>query len=98
MNRKLYKTKFDSRAIVIHTPEDFEGTRRAGHLSASCLDMITDYVDIGVSTERLDDLIAQYFGDHGAISATLGYRGYPKIAASASTRSYVMGSQARILF
>ena len=78
MNRKLYKTKFDSRAIVIHTPEDFEGMRRAGHLSASCLDMITDYVDVGVSTERLDDLIAQFFSDHGAVSATLGYRGYPK--------------------
>ena len=98
MNRKLYKTKFDSRAIVIHTPEDFEGMRRAGHLSASCLDMITDYVDIGVSTERLDDLIAQYL----VITAPSVPRWVivviPKIAASASTKSCVMGSQARILF
>lgn len=78
MNRKLYKTRYDSRAIVLHTPEDFEGMRQAGQLSANCLDMIADHVKVGENTERLDDLIAEYFADHGATSATLGYRGYPK--------------------
>ena len=76
--RELYKTPYDDRAIVLHTAEDFAGMRKSGQLAASALDMIADYVEIGVSTERLDDLIAQYFADHGATAATLGYRGYPK--------------------
>ncbi|MDR3506764.1 MAG: hypothetical protein P4L64_02590, partial [Caulobacteraceae bacterium] len=28
-------------AIKIHTPEDFEGMRKAGRVAAECLDMLT---------------------------------------------------------
>ncbi|MEO0982385.1 MAG: type I methionyl aminopeptidase [Pseudomonadota bacterium] len=59
-----------------HGPEGFEGMRRAGRLVAACLDMLVDEVKPGVSTGRLDDLIRQFVFDHGALSATLGYRGY----------------------
>ena len=52
--------------------------RAAGRLAAECLDMITDEVQPGVSTEHLDNLIHQFILDHGAVPATLGYRGYPK--------------------
>ena len=52
--------------------------RAAGQLAAQCLDMITAEVKPGVSTEHLDQLIHQFILDHGAIPATLGYRGYPK--------------------
>ena len=52
--------------------------RAAGQLAAQCLDMITAEVQPGVSTEHLDDLIHQFILDHGAIPATMGYRGYPK--------------------
>jgi methionyl aminopeptidase len=63
-------------AIKLHPPEDFEGMRVAGKLAASCLDMIASHVAPGVTTAYLDDLIREFVFDHGALSATIGYRGY----------------------
>ena len=64
------------KGIPIHTPEDFEGMRKAGQLSASALDMLVDEVKPGVTTAHLDKLVYEYGMDHGAIPATLGYRGF----------------------
>jgi methionyl aminopeptidase len=62
--------------IPIHRPEDFEGMRKAGRLAAQCLDMIAPHVAPGVATSFLDDLIRDFIFDHGAVPATIGYRGY----------------------
>ncbi len=64
--------------IKLHGPEAFAGMRKAGRLVAEALDMITDYVQPGVTTERLDDLVLGFALDHGAIPAPLNYRGYTK--------------------
>ncbi|ADM08738.1 methionine aminopeptidase [Parvularcula bermudensis HTCC2503] len=60
----------------LHNEEDFEGMRRAGQLAASCLDMLTREVVPGVDTLTLDRLAREFVLDHGAVSATIGYRGY----------------------
>jgi methionyl aminopeptidase len=62
--------------IKLHTPEDFEGMRRAGRLAAECLDMLIPYVVPGVSTEYLDRLAREFVLDHGALPACLFYKGY----------------------
>jgi methionyl aminopeptidase len=62
--------------IKLHRAEDFEGMRKAGRLAAACLDMIADHVKSGAATAHLDDLIRDFVFDHGALSATIGYRGY----------------------
>jgi methionyl aminopeptidase len=62
--------------IRIHDAEGFEGMRKAGRLVAECLDMIAPHVQPGVTTAHLDDLIREFVYDHGAQSATIGYRGY----------------------
>jgi methionyl aminopeptidase len=64
--------------IKLHGPEAFAGMRRAGKLVAEALDMITGYVQPGVTTERLDDLVLAFALDHGAVPAPLNYRGYTK--------------------
>jgi methionyl aminopeptidase len=64
--------------IVIHGPEDYEGMRKAGRLAAEVLDYITPFVVPGVATEHLDRLCDDFTRDHGAVSACLGYKGYPK--------------------
>jgi methionyl aminopeptidase len=64
--------------IKIHGPEAFEGMRRAGHLAAATLDFITPYVRPGVTTGELDRLCHDFVADHGAVSAPLNYRGFPK--------------------
>ena len=68
----------ESRRITIHTPEDFGAMRRAGKLAAETLDMITAHVRPGISTGEIDKLCHDYMVEHGAIPATLGYRGYTK--------------------
>jgi len=64
------------RPIALHTPEDFEGIRRAGRLAAETLDYITPFVTPGISTGDLDRRIEAFMRDHGAIPATIGYNGY----------------------
>ena len=63
-------------AIKLHPPEAFEGMRKAGKLAAECLDMLVPYVQPGVATSKLDDLVREFTLDHGAVPATMGYRGY----------------------
>ncbi|MFP6735483.1 MAG: M24 family metallopeptidase, partial [Rhodospirillales bacterium] len=68
----------EARSIKIHSEEDFAGMRKAGRLAAETLDMITEHVVPGVSTEHLDALCAAFVADRGGISAPLNYRGFPK--------------------
>lgn len=62
--------------IRIHPPEDFAGMRASGRLAAECLDMIAGHVKPGVTTGELDGRIQAFIEDAGAVSATIGYRGY----------------------
>jgi methionyl aminopeptidase len=64
--------------IKIHGPAAFEGMRKAGRLAAECLDMLADHVKEGVPTEAIDKLVYEFAMDHGALPATLMYRGYKK--------------------
>lgn len=64
--------------ITLHTPQDFEGMRKAGRLAAEVLDYITPFVDVGVTTEHLNTLCHDFILSHGAIPAPLNYRGFPK--------------------
>ena len=68
----------DGRRITLHTKADFAGMRAAGRLAAETLDMITPHVRPGVTTGQLDVLCHEFMAAHGAIPATLNYRGYPK--------------------
>ncbi|MGB4101578.1 MAG: type I methionyl aminopeptidase [Alphaproteobacteria bacterium] len=62
--------------ITIHPLADFAGMRVAGRLAAETLDYITPFVQPGVTTIALNDLIEKFMRDHGAIPATIDYRGY----------------------
>ena len=64
--------------IKRHKPEDFAGMRAAGQLSARCLDMLTEHVKPGMTTQEIDDRAREFYLDHGAVPATLFYRGYTK--------------------
>lgn len=64
--------------IKLYGPSGFEGMRKAGQLVARALDMMAAEVKPGVTTQYLDDLAFQFAMDHGAIPATLNYRGYTR--------------------
>ena len=62
----------------IYGEEDFAGMRRAGRLTAECLDLLVAGVRPGVTTQALDDLCFAFAMDHGAYPASLHYRGYAR--------------------
>lgn len=64
--------------IPLHGPDAFAAMHRAGRLAAEVLDYITPFVVPGARTGDLDDMCDKFTRDHGAISAPLGYRGYPR--------------------
>ncbi len=70
--------KITGDGIEIHDKADFEGMRVAGKLAAQTLDMITEHVVPGVTTEKLDQLCHDFITKNGAIPAPLNYKGFPK--------------------
>ncbi|MCS0497465.1 type I methionyl aminopeptidase [Ancylobacter mangrovi] len=64
--------------IKLHGPEGFAGMRRAGQLAAQALDLIHEMVGPGVTTDAIDNVVFEFAMDHGALPATLMYRGYRK--------------------
>ncbi|CAK7192580.1 Methionine aminopeptidase [Commensalibacter sp. Nvir] len=66
------------RRLTFHTQEDFNGLRAAGRLAFDTLEMITPYVQEGITTGELDRIIHEFILKNGAIPAPLNYRGFPK--------------------
>ena len=58
--------------------EKFEKMRIAGKLASETLDMLTDEVKEGVTTDRIDQLGYEFIRDNGGYSAPLYYRGFKK--------------------
>lgn len=63
---------------MVKTPEQIEGIRIAGAVNTGCLDAVEKAIRPGMSTQDIDDVCMQYCKEHGAISATLNYEGFPK--------------------
>ena len=58
--------------------EKFKKMYVAGNLAAKTLDMITEFVKPGTSTEKIDLLCYEFIKDNGGYSAPLYYRGFKK--------------------
>ena len=58
--------------------EKFEKMRTAGKLASQTLDMLTDNIKEGVSTDSIDKLGYEFIKDNGGYSAPLYYRGFKK--------------------
>ena len=70
------QTVYRDGTIKLHGPDGFEGMRKAGRLAAEILDELTGFVQPGVTTGAIDDLVRTMTLDAGAVPATMGYRGY----------------------
>ena len=65
--------------VTIKSSEEQEKMRIAGRLAAEVLDMISDFVQPGISTNELDQICHKYITEtQNAIPAPLNYRGFPK--------------------
>ncbi len=62
--------------IRIYEDADFAGMHKAGRLAAQILDDIIPMIEPGRSTEEIDAKITSMVEEAGAVSATIGYKGY----------------------
>ena len=77
-NRRFSKGRdYTGNHAPLHDADELAAMRRACQLAAATLDYITDFVEPGVSTGKLDQLIEAYMRENGAVPATLGYKGFP---------------------
>ena len=58
--------------------EKFEKMRIAGKLASKTLDMLTNNIKEGISTDHIDKLGYEFIRDNGGYSAPLYYRGFTK--------------------
>ena len=70
------KARRTAGVIPLHGEEGFSGMRKAGRLAAEALDVLTPFVEPGVPTLTLDKIAYEFARDHGAVPATMFYKGY----------------------
>jgi len=78
MTTAFYETVHDPHegALRLHGPAAFDGMRKAGHLAARVLDMLTPHVLPEVVTADLDRMAWDFIRAEGGHSATVFYRGF----------------------
>ena len=63
---------------IIRTKEQIEGIRESAKINTAILDLVSNNIKEGMSTEEIDKLVYDYTISQGAIPADLNYGGYPK--------------------
>ncbi len=64
--------------VPIKSPEQVEGIRRAGRLTAQILDMVGERIRAGITTDEINAWVHEMTVSNGAIPAPLNYRHFPK--------------------
>ena len=64
--------------MINNFKETFDLMKISGALAAKALDEVTPFVKPGVTTNKIDKICYEFIRDHGAYSAPLYYRGFPK--------------------
>jgi methionyl aminopeptidase len=62
----------------VYAPKDFKRLRAVGDLVARCFDFVTPHIAAGMSTGRIDEMVADFLGQNGARSSDFGYMGFPR--------------------
>ena len=66
-------------AITLKTPDQIAAMRIAGQMAAEVLDLITEHVVPGVTTDELNTICHEHIVNvQKGIPATLGYKGFTK--------------------
>lgn len=63
---------------ILKTVSQIDGMRESGKINIEILDYISDRVQVGMTTEEIDQLVYHKTKELGGIPATLGFEGYPK--------------------
>lgn len=76
--KKLSPYKPPQQTQIERSVEYMEGMRATCQLAKQTLDMVADRIQAGITTDQINTWVHEFTLDHGAIPATLNYKGYPK--------------------
>ena len=63
--------------VSIKSEREIELMRYAGHINYLCHRYLESKLKPGITTKEIDDLAGDFIKEHGCISSSLGYEGYP---------------------
>ncbi len=63
---------------LIKTEKDILGIKESAKINMACLDEVADKIKAGMSTQDIDDIVADVTKKMGGIAAPLNYEGFPK--------------------
>jgi methionyl aminopeptidase len=63
---------------IMKTEEQIEGIRKSCKLTHEILDMVSEKIKAGVTTNEINTWVHEYTVEHNAYPAPLGYAGFPK--------------------
>jgi methionyl aminopeptidase len=63
--------------IIVKTPDEISRMRKSGLIAAEVREKVVGHIVPGITTKELDEYASQVIESLGAVSAFLGYRGYP---------------------
>ncbi len=63
---------------LIKTEEQIEGIRKSCQLTKKVLDMISEHVKAGITTNQINELVHDFTIKNGAIPSPLNYHSFPK--------------------
>lgn len=64
--------------MIIKTKEQLDGIRESGKINTEILDIVSEQIKVGMSTDDINRIVDENTRRLGGIPAPLGYEGYPK--------------------
>jgi methionyl aminopeptidase len=77
--------------IIRKGPAEIERIARAGDLVAATIAHVGERLEPGITTGELDDIADAFVTEHGGVSASRGYRGYPAAICISANEVVVHG-------
>lgn len=80
---------------MIKTDEQIRGCREAGRINSLVLDAVEREIELGMSTQDIDDIVVRATRELGGRCACLGYEGFPKSVCTSINRVICHGIPSR---
>ena len=77
--------------ITIKSNHEIDLMRKAGRITAGCMKIVSDMIDVGITTKELDREAEKFIRSSGAVPSFKGYNGYPASICASVNEQVVHG-------
>lgn len=77
--------------IILKSPEEIEKMASASRVVAETINALKEIIKPGITTKDIEKFVDRKIDEHGAVSAFMGYRGYPSSVCTSVNDQVVHG-------